>query len=152
MYYSAFKTKKRIDVLNNVKRDLLCKTTKVAETAIKIGAEFANSCDPFAAAVAVGGKTGAGASLSRFSASQCAGLVGVIVASFTPQVYNFQVKTLMCMQIFQASVSLLLKKINDDLEYLKESLDIVREKPQFMANELLSSAIQKLDSGQFNEV
>ena len=152
IYYTAFKTKKRMDVLNNVKRDLLCKTTKVAETAIKIGAEFSNSCDPFAAAVAVGGKTGAGASLSRFSASQCAGLVGVIVASFTPQVYNFQVKTLMCMQIFQASVSLLLKKINDDLEYLKESLDIVRENPQFMANELLSSAIQKLDSGQFNEV
>ena len=56
------------------------------------------------------------------------------------------------MQIFQASVSLLLKKINDDLEYLKESLDIVRENPQFMANELLSSAIQKLDGGQFNEV
>ena len=47
---------------------------------------------------------------------------------------------------------MLLKKINDDLEYLKESLDIVRENPQFMANELLSSAIQKLDGGQFNEV
>ena len=84
--YSAFKTKKRMDVFNNVKKDLLCKTTKVAETAIKIGSEFANSSDPFAAAVSVGGKTGAGASLSRFSASQCAGLVGVIVASFTPQV------------------------------------------------------------------
>ena len=38
------------------------------------------------------------------------------------------------------------------LEYLKESLDIVRENPQFMANELLSTAIQKLDNGQFNEV
>jgi hypothetical protein len=38
------------------------------------------------------------------------------------------------------------------LEYLKESLDIVRENPQYMANEFLSTAIQKLDSGQFNEV
>jgi len=53
---------------------------------------------------------------------------------------------------FQASVSLLLKKINEDLEYLKESLDIVRENPQYMANELLSAAIQKLDCGQFNQV
>ena len=75
-----------MDVLKDVKRDLLCKATKVAETAIKYGAEFANSCDPLSAAVAVGGKSGAGASISRFSASQCAGLVGVIVASFTPQV------------------------------------------------------------------
>ena len=141
-----------MDALNHVKKDLLCKTTKVTETAIKIGAEFANSSDPFSAAVAVGGKTGAGASLSRFSASQCAGLVGVIVASFTPQVSNHKVETFMCIQLFQVSVSLLLKKINDDLEYLKESLDIVRENPQYMANELLSSAIQKLDSGQFNEV
>jgi hypothetical protein len=49
-------------------------------------------------------------------------------------------------------VSLLLKKINEDLEYLKESLDIVRENPQYMANELLSTAIQKLDCGQFNQV
>ena len=49
-------------------------------------------------------------------------------------------------------MSLLLKKINDDLEFLKESLNIVRENPQFMANELLSNAIQKLDNGQFNEV
>lgn len=47
---------------------------------------------------------------------------------------------------------MLLKKINDDLEFLKESLNIVRENPQFMANELLSNAIQKLDNGQFNEV
>lgn len=75
--------------LKDIKINLLTKATKAAETAIKIGAEFANSNDPIAAAVTVCGKTSAGASLSRFSASQCAGLVGVIVASFTPQVIKF---------------------------------------------------------------
>ena len=48
--------------------------------------EVATSCDPLAAAIAIGGKVGVGVSLSRFSASQCAGLVGVIVSSITPQV------------------------------------------------------------------
>jgi hypothetical protein len=45
-----------------------------------------------------------------------------------------------------------LKKISEDLDYLRESLDIVRENPQFMANEFLSSALQKLDSYKFEEV
>ena len=53
---------------------------------MKYGSEIANSCDPLAAAIAVGGKSGIGVSLSRFSASQCAGLIGVIVTSITPQV------------------------------------------------------------------
>ena len=48
--------------------------------------EVATSRDPLAAAIAIGGKVGVGVSLSRFSASQCAGLVGVIVSSITPQV------------------------------------------------------------------
>jgi hypothetical protein len=48
--------------------------------------EVATSCDPLAAAIAIGGKVGVGVSLSRFSASQCAGIVGVIVSSITPQV------------------------------------------------------------------
>ena len=51
----------------------------------------------------------------------------------------------------QASVPLLLKKINEDLDYLKKSLDIVRETPQFMANEFLARAIQKLEIYQFDE-
>ena len=77
---------KKVDALKDVRKDLLCKASKVAETAIKFGTECAHSSDPFAAAASVSSKTGAGASVSRFSASQCAGLVGVIVASFTPQV------------------------------------------------------------------
>ena len=61
-------------------------TSKVAESAIKYGTEIATACDPLSAAIAVGGKLGVGASLSKFSASQCAGLIGVIVSSITPQV------------------------------------------------------------------
>jgi hypothetical protein len=59
---------------------------KTVETVIKYGAEVATACDPVAAAIDVGGKKGVGVSLSRFSASQCAGIVGVIVSSITPQV------------------------------------------------------------------
>ena len=55
------------------------------------------------------------------------------------------------MIFLQASVPLLLKKINEDLDYLKKSLDIVRETPQFMANEFLARAIQKLEIYQFDE-
>ena len=59
---------------------------KVMESAIKYGAEVATACDPLAAAIALGGKLGVGASLSKFSASQFAGLIGVIVCSINPQV------------------------------------------------------------------
>ena len=73
-------------VLKAVKQDLTGRATKSVEYAIKYGSEIANSCDPLAAAIAIGGKAGVGVSLSRSSASQCAGLVGVIVTSITPQV------------------------------------------------------------------
>jgi hypothetical protein len=68
------------------RKGLLEYSSKLAEYAVKYGAEVANSSDPLAAASAVGGKNGVGVSLSRFSASQCAGLIGVIVTSITPQV------------------------------------------------------------------
>ena len=68
---------------------LLDKASKTAEFAIKYGLEVATSCDPLSAAIAVGGKSGVGALLSKFSASQCAGIVGVIVSSITPQVYKY---------------------------------------------------------------
>ena len=86
--------KKKVNVLKDVKCELLRKATKAAESAIKCGVEFADSCDPLTAAVAISSKASAGASLSRFSASQCAGLVGVIVASFTPQVSFQAIKTM----------------------------------------------------------
>lgn len=47
---------------------------------------------------------------------------------------------------------LLLKKISEDLEYLKKSLDIVRENPQYMANEFLAVALTKLNSYELEEV
>ena len=76
------KMQKNVNFTNKM-YGLACKTT---ESAIKYGAEVATACDPVAAAIALGGKIGVGASLSKFSASQCAGLIGVIVSSITPQV------------------------------------------------------------------
>ena len=64
--------------------------TKASESFIKYGIEVARSCDPLAAAIALGGKVSVGVSLSRFTASQCAGLFGVIVSSVTPQVKNIK--------------------------------------------------------------
>ena len=59
---------------------------------------------------------------------------------------------ILLMDVFQASVPLLLKKISDDLEHIKESIDIVRENPQYMAREFLSAALHKLNSYNFAEV
>jgi hypothetical protein len=75
-----------VDTIKGMKKHLFGIAAKVSEKALKYGLEVASASDPLAAAIAVGGKTGVGVSLSRFSASQCAGLVGVIVSSVTPQV------------------------------------------------------------------
>ena len=60
------------------------------------------------------------------SHSQCAGLVGVIVSSITPQVGDNILMGNFIKKCYQTSVPLLLKKIAEDLDYLKESIDIVR--------------------------
>ena len=80
------KLEKNVDTAKTLKNHISGIATKAAESVIKYGAEIARATDPLAAAIAVGGKTGVGVSLSRFTASQCAGLVGVIVSSITPQV------------------------------------------------------------------
>jgi hypothetical protein len=76
------------DTLKGMNKHIVGIATKASESVIKYGAEVATACDPLAAAIALGGKVGVGVSLSRFSESQCAGLVGVIVSSITPQVKN----------------------------------------------------------------
>ena len=52
----------------NFKNQIFAFTYKVAESTIKYGAEVASASDPLAAAIALGGKSGVGTSLSRFSA------------------------------------------------------------------------------------
>ena len=64
----------------------MSKARGTSESVIKYGEEIATACDPLAAAIAIGGKIGVGLSLSRFSASQCAGIVGLIISSINPQV------------------------------------------------------------------
>ena len=72
--------------LKEQKKKCVNSVRSIAESVIKYGVEVATSHDPLSAAIEVGGKTGVGVSLSRFSASQCAGLIGVMVTSITPQV------------------------------------------------------------------
>ena len=52
----------------NFKNQMFGFASNVAESTVKYGAEVASASDPLAAAIALGGKIGVGASLSRFSA------------------------------------------------------------------------------------
>ena len=70
------------------KENVVLVSPKLIETAMKYGLELAKSFDPLVAAFDVTGSTILGTCLSKFSASQCAGLVGVIVASLAPQVWE----------------------------------------------------------------
>lgn len=84
---------KGADEIKKQKKSVVNSVRSVAESVIKYGLEVATSHDPLGAAIEVGGKTGVGVSLSRFSASQCAGLIGVMVTSITPQVKNSHTET-----------------------------------------------------------
>ena len=62
-------------------------TSKLFEFSLKTGAELMQSPDDiFQAAINIFGKTVVGNSLSKLSATQCAGLIGVVVTSLAPQV------------------------------------------------------------------
>ena len=78
--------KKRSETVIGASDPIMNIASKAAESVFKFGADVASSIDPLEAAVTVAGKAGVGLSLSRFSASQCAGIVGVIVSSICPQV------------------------------------------------------------------
>ena len=69
-----------------MKKEFITKTKMNCENYIKYGQEIALSPDPLATAIEIGGKTWVGLALSRFSASQCAGIVGLIISSINPQV------------------------------------------------------------------
>ena len=62
----------------------------------KTGAELMKSSDPFEALITVAGKQSIGFSLSKFNYSQLAGLMGLVVTTFAPQVvfYIIQYKEL----------------------------------------------------------
>ena len=59
---------------------------KLVEIALKYGAELSISKNPLAAAIGITEKAIIGKCLSKFSASQCAGIVGLFVSSISPQI------------------------------------------------------------------
>lgn len=69
-----------------------------------------NSVDPFETALNLFGRTVIGSVLSELSISQCSGLIGIILSTVAPE----------------TTIPLLLKKITEDLEYLKDSIDLIR--------------------------
>ena len=65
--------------------DLSC----VFHNSWKHGSEILKASDPFEALIAICGKVFIGKSLSKFSCSQVAGLMGLVVTTFAPQVIEF---------------------------------------------------------------
>ena len=85
-------------------------TKKNLENTLKSGLEMLASVDPLETAISIFGRTMIGNALSELSISQCSGLIGMIISSLAPE----------------TTIPLLLKKITEDLEYLKDSMDVIR--------------------------
>ena len=62
----------------------------------KTGAEIIKSSDPFEALVTIAGKQTVGFSLSKFNYSQLAGLMGLVVTTFAPQVAPHTINRIRC--------------------------------------------------------
>ena len=60
---------------------------KSFETTWKKGSEVFGSCEPFDAALQIFGKSFLGTSLSKVSATQCSGLIGMLATCISPEVY-----------------------------------------------------------------
>ena len=82
---------------------------KSLENTLKNGVDILNSVDPFETAINIFGRSVIGSILSELSVSQCSGLIGIILSTIAPE----------------TTIPLLLKKITEDLEYLKNSMDLL---------------------------
>ena len=82
---------------------------KSMENTLKNGVDMLNSVDPFETAMNIFGRSLIGSILSELSLSQCSGLIGIILSTIAPE----------------TTIPLLLKKITEDLEYLKNSMDLL---------------------------
>ena len=81
---------------------------KSMENTLKNGVDMLNSVDPFETAMNIFGRSLIGSILSELSLSQCSGLIGIILSTIAPE----------------TTIPLLLK-ITEDLEYLKNSMDLL---------------------------
>ena len=70
------------------KSDSKKEVKNVIASTCKIGAEILQSADPFQGMINVLGKACIGKSLSKYSCSQVAGLMGLVVTTFAPQVWS----------------------------------------------------------------
>lgn len=118
----------------------------------KTGAEVIKSGDPFEALITIAGKQSIGFSLSKFNYSQLAGLMGLVVTTFAPQVAPFVTKNYLVGCVSQITVPLLLKKITEDLKSLNQSMNIVRTSPHYMATQYYCAALQKCQNDFGHEV
>ena len=87
-----------------------CKLKMISGVLLESSAEIAKAADPFEGLINLCGKIAIGRSLSKFSCSQLAGLMGLVITTFSPKL----------------AVPILLKKIAEDMECLKSGMEVVR--------------------------
>ena len=74
--------------LGDIKKEKISDAAlKTFETTWKKGNEVFGSCEPFDAALQVFGKSFLGTTFSKISATQCSGLIGLLVTSISPEVH-----------------------------------------------------------------
>ena len=122
---------------------------------VDIASEFLKSSDVFEATTKIFGKTVVGTYLSKYNCGQVGSLFGVVVSHVAPQL----------------ALSLLMRKISQDLESLKSSMEVVRYKkrkknlltlifliisprncPQYLATQYFANVLRKIQNHQLLEV
>ena len=93
-----------------MKNDRIKDINSKFETTWKYSAEIAKAADPFEGLINLCGKIAIGRSLSKFSCTQLAGLLGLVLTTFSPKL----------------AVPILLKRIAEDMECLKSGMEVVR--------------------------
>ena len=76
--------------LGDIKKEKMSDAAlKSFESTWKKGSEVFGSCEPFDAALQIFGKSLLGTTFSKVSATQCSGLIGLLVSSISPEVHYF---------------------------------------------------------------
>ena len=74
--------------LGDIKKEKISDAAlKSFETTWRKGSEVFGSCEPFDAALQIFGKSLLGSTFSKVSATQCSGLIGLLVTSISPEVH-----------------------------------------------------------------
>ena len=111
----------------------------------KTGAEVIKAGDPFEALITIAGKQTIGFSLSKFNYSQLAGLMGLVVTTFAPQVASFMTKNnFTTLTFFQGNCSLASQEDNRRPEVTESEYEHCQNKSTLHGNSILLFCSSKM--------